>query len=65
MNLGLKDTGGELLLVSQFTLAASTTKGLRPGFASAKPPQQAEQLLTSWSQSTSGSWCGTKRRLRR
>ena len=45
MNLGLKDTGGELLLVSQFTLAASTTKGLRPGFSSAKPPQQAEQLF--------------------
>ena len=45
MNLGLKDTGGELLLVSQFTLAASTTKGLRPGFSSAKPQQQAEQLF--------------------
>ena len=45
MNLGLKDTGGELLLVSQFTLAASTTKGLRPGFSSAKPPQQAERLF--------------------
>ena len=45
MNLGLKDTGGDLLLVSQFTLAASTTKGLRPGFSSAKPPQQAEQLF--------------------
>ena len=45
MNLGLKDTGGELLLVSQFTLAASTTKGLRPGFSSAKPPQQAEKLF--------------------
>ena len=45
MNLGLKDTGGELLLVSQFTLAASTTKGLRPGFSSAMPPQQAEQLF--------------------
>ena len=45
MNLGLKDTRGELLLVSQFTLAASTSKGLRPGFSSAKPPQQAEQLF--------------------
>jgi len=45
MNLGLKDTGGELLLVSQFTLAASTSKGLRPGFSSAKPPDQAERLF--------------------
>ena len=45
MNLGLKETGGELLLVSQFTLAASTSKGLRPGFSSAKPPDQAERLF--------------------
>ena len=45
MNVGLKDAGGELLLVSQFTLAASTSKGLRPGFSSAKPPDQAEQLF--------------------
>ena len=44
MNLGLKDKGGELLLVSQFTLAASTTKGLRPGFSTAKPPAEAEVL---------------------
>jgi len=44
MNLGLQDIGGELLLVSQFTLAASTTKGLRPSFSSAMPPAQAEAL---------------------
>ena len=44
MNLGLKDVGGELLLVSQFTLAASTSKGLRPSFSSAMPPSQAEIL---------------------
>ena len=47
MNLGLQAIKGELLLVSQFTLAASTGKGLRPGFSSAKPPPEAEALFTS------------------
>lgn len=44
MNLGVQDVGGGLLIVSQFTLAASTDKGLRPSFSSAKPPLEAEQL---------------------
>lgn len=44
MNLDLKDVGGDLLLVSQFTLAAETGKGLRPGFSSAKPPEEAEVI---------------------
>ncbi|HTQ99607.1 MAG TPA: D-aminoacyl-tRNA deacylase [Candidatus Acidoferrum sp.] len=44
MNLSLKDVDGGLLVVSQFTLAASTDKGLRPSFSSAKPPAEAEQL---------------------
>lgn len=44
MNLSLDDTGGGLLLVSQFTLAAATDKGLRPSFSSAMPPEEAEQL---------------------
>lgn len=44
MNLDIKDIGGELLLVSQFTLAASTDKGLRPSFSSAKEPAEAEQI---------------------
>ena len=44
MNLSLADIDGDLMLVSQFTLAADTDKGLRPGFSSALPPQAAEQL---------------------
>ena len=44
MNLDLKDIGGDLMLVSQFTLVADTQKGLRPGFSSAMPPAEAEKL---------------------
>ncbi|MHC1479934.1 D-aminoacyl-tRNA deacylase [Frateuria aurantia] len=40
MNHSLRDTGGGLLLVSQFTLAADTRSGLRPGFSSAASPEQ-------------------------
>ena len=45
MNLNLKTISGELLLVSQFTLAAGTSKGLRPGFSGAKAPAEAERLF--------------------
>lgn len=44
MNRSLSDIAGELLIVSQFTLAADTRKGLRPGFSSAASPDQAESL---------------------
>ena len=44
MNLSLRDVQGGLLVISQFTLAARTDKGLRPSFSSAKPPLEAEQL---------------------
>ena len=44
MNLSLLDVGGELMIVSQFTLAADTRKGLRPSFSSAAPPEEAEAL---------------------
>ena len=45
MNLSLQDVGGGLLLVPQFTLAADTAKGNRPGFSTAAPPQQGERLF--------------------
>ena len=44
MNLSLNDVGGGLLVISQFTLAADTSKGLRPGFSTAAPPEQAKAL---------------------
>jgi len=43
MNRSLADTGGGLLLVSQFTLAADTRSGTRPGFSTAAAPAEAER----------------------
>ena len=45
MNLSLKDVGGELLAVPQFTLAADTQSGLRPSFSSAAAPKEGEMLF--------------------
>lgn len=43
MNRSLAETAGGLLLVSQFTLAADTRSGMRPGFSTAAPPDEAER----------------------
>lgn len=45
MNLDVREAGGGLLLVPQFTLAANTNKGNRPSFTSAAPPDDGERLF--------------------
>lgn len=47
MNLSVLDTGGEVLLVPQFTLVADTNMGTRPSFSSAAPPEQGADLFKS------------------
>ena len=47
MNRSLADSGGSLLLVSQFTLAADTRSGMRPGFSTAMPPPEAERIFAA------------------
>lgn len=50
MNLNVQEAGGEVLVVSQFTLSADTRKGLRPSFSSAAPPLQAEMLYLAYAE---------------
>jgi len=45
MNQSLRDIGGQLLLVPQFTLAADTSSGLRPGFSTAAKPADGRRLF--------------------
>ena len=44
MNLNVKQVGGDILVVSQFTLAADTTSGMRPSFTSAAKPEFSNEL---------------------
>lgn len=48
MNLNVQQVNGGVLLVSQFTLAADTKKGLRPGFSTAAIPEEAERLFNDF-----------------
>jgi D-tyrosyl-tRNA(Tyr) deacylase len=50
MNLSLKDVGGAALVVSQFTLAADTSRGNRPGFSGAADPVTGERLYEAFAQ---------------
>ena len=52
MNLNIQDIDGEIMIVSQFTLFASTKKGNRPSFVHAAPPQQAIELYEKFIQKT-------------
>jgi len=45
MNLSVQDIGGEVLVISQFTLYGETRKGRRPSFSQAAPPEVAEPLI--------------------
>lgn len=53
-NLSLLDTGGEALVVSQFTLLADTRRGRRPSFVDAAPPEAAESLVREFEEALRG-----------
>lgn len=54
MNRALADTGGAALVVSQFTLAADTSRGNRPGFSAAARPEEGERLYLHFSEALRG-----------
>ncbi len=54
MNLSLAQSGGAALVVSQFTLAADTSRGNRPGFSGACPPEEAKRLYERFSADLAG-----------
>lgn len=56
MNLSLRDVGGELLLVPQFTLAADTDSGNRPSFTPAAPPDKGRLLFEMLEQRITHIW---------
>jgi D-tyrosyl-tRNA(Tyr) deacylase len=62
MNRSLHDIGGAILVVSQFTLYASTKKGNRPSFVKAAPPEFAERQYNSFCQHLEGDLSGPVRR---
>lgn len=61
MNLSLRDVGGGLLLVPQFTLAADTDSGNRPSFTPAAPPEESRRLFDFMAARAAGMHPGTAR----
>ena len=59
MNLSVRDVGGEVLAVSQFTLLADTRKGKRPSFVRAAPPEEAEPRFDHFCERLRASGVGT------
>lgn len=56
MNRALAEAGGEVLLVSQFTLLASTRKGNRPSWSRAAPPESARELFGRFHRQVEAAW---------
>lgn len=54
MNRSLLDTGSAALVVSQFTLAADTSRGNRPGFSTAAPPAEGQRLYEYFARALAG-----------
>ncbi|RFP90286.1 D-tyrosyl-tRNA(Tyr) deacylase [Rhodobacteraceae bacterium 63075] len=54
MNRSITDIGGAALVVSQFTLAADTSRGNRPGFSAAAPPEDGERLYEYFAEALRG-----------
>ncbi len=54
MNRSILDCGGEALVVSQFTLAADTRRGNRPGFSAAAPPDEGRRLYETFAEALAG-----------
>ncbi len=61
MNRSIRETGGGVLVVSQFTLAADTSRGNRPGFTDAASPAEAERLYERFADALSSEGVSTER----
>jgi D-tyrosyl-tRNA(Tyr) deacylase len=60
MNRSVKDIGGEILLISQFTLAGDVERGMRPSFVRAAPPEDADRLYLCFAEKLKEEGVSTK-----